>query len=201
MNYSENLKPIASNYDNEINSKDLLQSQIGKLLWMSGQTRPDIAFDVCQLGTNFKYSDDKDITYPNKIFAHQKQETVQITNQNMGNDCNLELSIFADASHDNLNDGWKSTRLFNYSSRKWWKMFKLLNWQSKQINWVVKSTLVAEILALNDAVDDGIYISEIVSELLFHGTKSLPIEIYTNTKSLYDAIKSKKKHFRKKIKV
>ena len=32
MNYSENLKPIASNYDNESNSKDLLQSQIGKLL-------------------------------------------------------------------------------------------------------------------------------------------------------------------------
>ena len=101
MNYSENLKPIASNYDNEINSKDLLQSQIGKLLWMSGQTR-----------------DYKDITYPNKIVAHQKQETVQIANQNMGNECNLELSIFADASHDNLNDGWKSTRLFNYSSGK-----------------------------------------------------------------------------------
>ena len=32
MNYSENLKPIASNYDNESNSKDLLQSQIGKFL-------------------------------------------------------------------------------------------------------------------------------------------------------------------------
>ena len=80
-------------------------------------------------------------------------------------------------------------------------MFKLLNWQSKQINWVVRSTLVAEIVTLNDAVDDGIYISDIVSELLFYGTKSLPIEIYTNTKSLYDAIKSKKKHFRKKIKV
>ena len=80
-------------------------------------------------------------------------------------------------------------------------MFKLLNWQSKQINWVVRSTLVAEIVTLNDAVDDGIYISDIVSELLFYGKKSLPIEIYTNTKSLYDAIKSKKKHFRKKIKV
>ena len=37
MNYSENLKPIASYYDNESNSKDLLQSQIGKLLWISGQ--------------------------------------------------------------------------------------------------------------------------------------------------------------------
>ena len=52
----------------------------------------------------------------------------------------------------------------------------LLNWQSKQIKHVVRSTLAAEKLALSDAVDDGIYISEIVSELLFNGTKSLPIE-------------------------
>ena len=39
-----------------IKTKDLLLSHIGKLLWMTSQTRPDIAFDVCQLGTNFKNS-------------------------------------------------------------------------------------------------------------------------------------------------
>ena len=66
------MKPIASNYDNESNSKDLLQSQIGKLLWMSGQIRPDITFDVCQWGINFKYSVVKDIKYANKIIAHLK---------------------------------------------------------------------------------------------------------------------------------
>ena len=100
MNYSENLKLFrktenysASNYDNESNSEDLLQSQIEKLLWISDQTRPDIAFDVCQLGTNFIYSDDKDIKYANKIIAHLKQELVQITHQNLGNECNLKLYI------------------------------------------------------------------------------------------------------------
>ena len=54
----------------------------------------------------------------------------------------------------------------------------LLNWQSKQIKRVVRSTLAAETLTLSDAVNDGIYILEILSELLFNGTKSLPIEIY-----------------------
>ena len=57
----------------------------------------------------------------------------------------------------------------------------LLNWQSKWIKHVVRSILAAETLALSDAVNDGIYISEIVSELLFNVTKSLPIEIYTNS--------------------
>ena len=44
---------------------------------MSDNTTPDIAFDVCQFGTNFKYSDDRDIKYANKIIAHLKQEQVQ----------------------------------------------------------------------------------------------------------------------------
>lgn len=85
------MKPIASNSK----SIDLLESQIQKL-WMSDQTRLDIAFDVCQLDTNFKYSDDKDIKYANKIIAHLKQEPLQIVHQTLGNECNLKLSIFAE---------------------------------------------------------------------------------------------------------
>ena len=52
---------------------------------------------------------------------------------------------------------------------------------------MIKSTLAAEIVALSDTADDEIYISDIVSELLFNGTKSLPIEIYIDSKPLYDA--------------
>lgn len=85
------MKPIASNSK----SIDLLESQIQKL-WMSDQTGLDIAFDVCQLDTNFKYSDDKDIKYANKIIAHLKQEPLQIVHQTLGNECNLKLSIFAE---------------------------------------------------------------------------------------------------------
>ena len=69
INYSENIKPINLT-NNNINSKDHLQSQIGKLLWISSQTRPDIAFDVCQLGTSF--SREQDIKYVNKVLTHLK---------------------------------------------------------------------------------------------------------------------------------
>ena len=77
----------------------------------------------------------------------------------------------------------------------------LLNWQSKWIKHVVRSILAAETLALSDAVNDGIYISEIVSELLFNVTKSLPIEIYTDSISLFDAIKSKKNVLEKRLRI
>ena len=62
---------------------------------------------------------------------------------------------------------------------------------------LIKSTLAAETVALSDTVDDEIYISDI-SELLFNGIKSLLIEIYIDSKSLYDAITSKKNVLEKK---
>ena len=152
--------------------------------------RPYIAFDVCQLGTNFKYSEDKDFKYAYKIIAYLTQEPVQIMYQNLGNECNLKLSIFADVSHGNLSDGGSQSGYLIMLVGDDGKC-SLLNWQSKRIKHVLRGTLAAETLALNDAVDDGIYISEIVSELLFNEAKSLPIEIYTNSKSWYNAIKSK----------
>ena len=65
---------------------------------------------------------------------------------------------------------------------------------------LIKSTLAAETVARSDTADDEIYISDIVSELLFNGTKSLPIEIYIDSKSLYDAITSKKNVLEKRLK-
>ena len=164
INYAENLKPI--NDIDKTKTKELLQSQIGKLLWMSGQTRPDIAFDVCQLGTNFKNCDGQDIKYANKITTHIKQDPVQITYQHLGND-DLKILIFADASHRNLVDGGSQLGYLILLVGNNGKC-SLINWQSKRIKRVVRSTLAAETLALSEAVDDGMYLAEMISELLFN---------------------------------
>lgn len=33
---------------------DTLQSTIGKVIWINGQTKPDISFDECKLSSNLK---------------------------------------------------------------------------------------------------------------------------------------------------
>ena len=38
-----------SNVDNSTSMPDEMRSTVGKLLWVSTKTRPDISFDVCQL--------------------------------------------------------------------------------------------------------------------------------------------------------
>ena len=48
--------------------------------------------------------------------------------------------------------------------------------------------MVAETLALSDSIGDGIYISELISELASNGVKYIPIEM-NDSKSLYDALK------------
>ena len=54
----------------------------------------------------------------------------------------------------------------------------ILNWQSKTIKRVF-SSLAADTLALSDAIDDGIYISELISELEFN-IQILIFETYSN---------------------
>ena len=70
----------------------------------------------------------------------------------------------------------------------------------KKLN-VVRSSLAAETLVLIDTTDDGIYISELISELVFNGVKHIPIEIYTDSKSLDDALKSKKNVIEKRLRI
>ena len=72
---------------------------------MSSQTRSDIAFDVCQLGTNFKNSGEQEIKYANKVITHLKQDPAKIIYKQLGKDENLKLVVYANASHRNLPDG------------------------------------------------------------------------------------------------
>ena len=55
-----------------------------------------------------------------------------------------------------------------------------------------KYRVVWSSLALSDPADSGIYLSKMLSELLFYGTYCIPIEVVNDGKSLYDALHSKK---------
>ena len=124
---------------------------------MSSQTRPEFAFDVCQLGTNFKNSGEQDVKYANKVITHLKHDPAQIIYKQLGKDENLKLVMFASASHGNL-PNWESQ--LGYLTFLVGENIKcsILNWQSKRIKWVVRSSLAAETLAFSDATDDEIYI-------------------------------------------
>ena len=78
----------------------------------------------------------------------------------------------------------------------------LVQWQSKRINRVVRSSLAAETLAMSDGFDSAVYISVLLSELYPElNSFKIPIDIYTNNKSLHDAIHSEKYVSEKQLRI
>lgn len=57
----------------------------------------------------------------------------------------------------------------------------------------MRSFFTAETLAMSaDAIDYGIHLTKMISELLFNDLVNIPIELYSDNISLYDSLKSKK---------
>ena len=81
---------------NSINTiSDIVQSAVGNLLWVCGQTRPNISFEVCQLVTNIKNSDESSMKNINKLFSNMKQNECKLIYQKLGNDNDLQIiSLF-----------------------------------------------------------------------------------------------------------
>ena len=73
-----------------------------------------------------------------------------------------------------------------------------LSWSSKRIRRVVKSTLAAETLALQDGLDDAFYIMELYQFIL--GEK-IGITAITDSLSLYNAVYSSKVVEEKRLRI
>ena len=67
-----------------------------------------------------------------------------------------------------------------------------INWSATKIKRVVRSTLAAEMLSLQEALEDGIYIRKIVTTLLNQPEATIPIIAYVDNKSVVQSISSTK---------
>ena len=112
----------------------------------------------------------------------------------------MKLVIYADAAHGNLANGASQDGYLIFLVGENNKCV-LLNLQSRRIWRVVRSSLAAETLALSDAADNGIYLAKMLSELLFNNSYCVPTEVVTDSKSLYDALHSKKNVLEKFIRI
>ena len=171
--------------------KTKLRSLIGQLTWISTQSRPDIAFGVSILASNFKDAKVNDLMRANKIIKYLKMKKIEMYFPKLNLE-NLKVRCFADASYGNLVDGGSQMGMFielvsdeNSSSP--------IIWHSKRISRVVRSVMAAETLSMVEAYDNAKSLSELLSEVLFNSTKKIPIEGLTDSRQLYESAYSKKK--------
>ena len=99
------------------------------------------------------------------------------------------LCVYTDASHANLPDG--------VSSAMGCLVFVVgrdgaccpVSWRANKIKRVVRSTLAAEAMALQEGLEEGIYIQSLIQEL-YH--MEVPIMAYVDNRSLVEAVHSTK---------
>ena len=130
-----------------------------------------------------------DLKTANKYIRRLKSLEVVLKFPNLGNLENVRIMCSSDASFANLKNG---------SSHGGFIIFLCGNapiaWKSNKLKGVVKSTLSAETLALEEALESSFMIKSLLCELLNKEMKSdlFQVYCYTDNKSLVDTINSTK---------
>ena len=173
------------------NEQDNLRSVVGQILWLANQTRPDIAFDACFLSNSLSNAKVADIIKANKIIRKIKQNKTFLTFSKINDIEKSKLLIWPDASFQNLPGGASQGGYVILLSDKEGNTCPI-HWQSRKIKRIVKSTLAAECLALQEACETAFYLKTVLTEILNRSKKDIHIDCFTDNKSLVDSLHSSK---------
>ena len=164
----------------------------GQLSWAAENTRPDLAFDARYLSTKNKEATYKDVHEANKILRKaQLEESVTLKYPKLGKIEDLKVIAFTDSSYRNSENTEKSVggRFIALSNEN--GDCSPLIWKSKTIQQVCKSVKSAETRSLEKGMEDGIYLAQIIQEI-YETSEKIPVEVNTDSKTLYDSLTSSK---------
>ncbi|CAC5417518.1 unnamed protein product [Mytilus coruscus] len=137
----------------------LYRKLIGQINWAVQVSRPDMAFEMIDMSIKLK------------------EGTVE----------HLIRAIKANASLGNISNGTGSTE-----SQVIWIVDNESNscpitWQANKIKRVVRSTIAAEALSLQDGLESSFYHCRIIEDILGLKHQTIPIEAYIDNKSVVEA--------------
>ena len=143
--------------------KSKLRSISGQILWVTGHTRPDMAFQACNVSNYGKKPTIQKILEANKAIKKMTSTNLSLRYPNLGDTKNIKVVCYSDATHASLPCGASQGAhiIFLYGENG--KILPI-SWQSKKLRRVTKSPLASETLALSDAADGGYLISTLLQE-------------------------------------
>ena len=179
------------------------QSTLGKLLWLSGRTRPDLSYDTMELSTFAKDPKVKDLVTLNKTVKKigDSESKLYFKAMNLKTDA-LKIVFFTDAGLGNLPNG-NSSRGYTVFLANQNGNVNILSWSSNRIKRVVHSAFAAETLGATDAVSDAIYCRHLVSETLYNDARAKVIPVYgfVDNMQLFEQISSTKQSSDKRLRL
>ena len=165
----------------------------GDMYWAVQGSRPDLAFEMIAASTKLKQATVGDLTRTIKMLNRLKDFTSYMLfpclNQELSD---LKIMVITDASLGNINDGTGSTGAYIVWLADGTGLCCPLAWHASKIKRVVRSTIAAEALSLQEGLEEGFYYRTMVEEILGIPNKTIPIKAYTDNKSVIEAVFSTK---------
>ena len=151
-------------------------------------SQPQISFEVCQASTRVKEATLADLIHINKVITKVQRERSYLHFPKL-NLSSLHVRVKTDVSFNNLPDGGSQEDhlvLLADASNSCCP----IAWTSNKAKCIVRLTLAAETLVLNDGSDSAFYIAQLFCSIFPAGTQKPKILALTNNQSAIDAIHS-----------
>ena len=164
--------------------KTLYRSLVGKLNWLSCNTRPDIKFDVFRLSSCTSHTVE-DLLSVRKTIKKLKIGPAFITFPKLVVSA-LEIIVYSDAALGNLDGGIHSCKAFIIFASDGQRCCPL-NWSTKKIDRVCTNTLEAETRALLYGIKHGEAVRDNLCEVMGIEIPVIPISCIVDNMSLHKA--------------
>ena len=169
--------------------KKSLKALSGKLLWVTSQTRPDVAYLSCLVSNNGTAPTVRSLIDANKAVSRLKRDRLKLKFPDLGNPELIDVHIYGDASYGSLPSGASQGAYIAFLRGN--GKIAPISWKSKRLDRVAKSPLAAEAMAMADAADAGYFLVKMTKEIF--GLQTVPnVTCYTDSKSLMDHLESNK---------
>ena len=191
--------------DDEMPPQDitLCRSALGKLNWITTQTRPDLTYDVSELSSALNKKQVKTLIDINKAIRKAKRYPSKIVIPDLGNLEKCKMLVYCDASFANLSNGGSQGGYVVFLVGENKKAVPIA-WSSHRLKRVVKSTHAAETLALVDGVEAAIFYRKFLLDLLSRDNYTIadiPIECKTDSRAAYQAAYSSTQILDKRLRI
>ena len=195
--YVDSLKPVKLSTQRKAQKSEVLSSEerkmlrsiSGQLLWVTSQTRPDVAYESCRVSNYGSSPTVRSLIEANKAIMKLKAQKLRLSFPNLGCPENVSVVVYGDASHANLPSGASQGAyvVFLLGNNK----IAPITWKSKKLDRVTKSPLGSETMALAESGDAGHFIAMMTKEI-FSLDKLPNVICYTDSKSLVEHLQSNK---------